>query len=156
MTYCKYCGSAVDSDAVFCVECGKRIKEIPVPVQSAHSPEQEAIITVRGDTIPAEELMHTDPEKVKAYMDRVTKYRMSMAMLNQFYNTLDEWSDYDLEMWDEMETVMRRKYDIPEISIYRFLKPERREQITPQDRHNRPYAKKDTEYWAKFERKKTD
>ena len=55
-----------------------------------------------------------------------------------------------------MEAVMRKKYDIPEISIYRFLKPERREQIKPQDRHNRPYTKKDTEYWAKFERKKTD
>ena len=59
-------------------------------------------------------------------------------------------------MWAEMEAVMRKKYDIPEISIYRFLKPERREQIKPQDRHNRPYTKKDTEYWAKFERKKTD
>lgn len=53
MPYCKYCGSADDGDAVFCVECGKRIKEIPVPVQSAYPPEQEAIITVRGDTIPA-------------------------------------------------------------------------------------------------------
>lgn len=55
-------------------------------------------------------------------MDRVTKYRMSMTMLNQFYNTLDEWSDYDLEMWAEMETVMRKKYDIPEISIFLFFK----------------------------------
>lgn len=154
MPYCKYCGSAVDSDAVFCVECGKRIKEIPVPVQSVHPAEQEVIVTVRGDTIPAEELMHTDTEKVKAYMDRVTKYRMSMAMLNQFYNTLDEWSDYDLEMWAEMEAVMRKKYDIPEISIYRFLKPERREPLTAERRRNRSYTKKDSEYWSQFERKK--
>lgn len=154
MPYCKYCGSAVDSDAVFCVECGKRIKEIPVPVQSVHPAEQEVIVTVRGDTIPTEELIHTDPEKVKAYMDRVTKYRISMTMLNQFYNTLDGWSDYDLEMWAEMEAVMRKKYDIPEISIYRFLKPERREPLTTERRRNRSYTKKDSEYWSQFERKK--
>lgn len=156
MPYCKYYGSAVDSDAVFCVECGKRIKGNPAPVQSTSPAKQEVTTTVRGDSIPAEELMHTDPEKVNEYMDRVTKYRMTMTMLNQFYNTLDEWSDYDLEMWAEMETVMRKKYDIPEISIYRFLKPERREQLKPPARHNRSYTKKDTEYWAKFERKKTD
>lgn len=125
-------------------------------MKNARPAKQEVAVTVRGDTIPAEELMYTDPEKVNAYMDRVTKYRMSMTMLNQFYNTLDEWSDYDLEMWAEMETVMRKKYDIPEISIYRFLKPERREQIKSQERRNRSYTKKDTEYWAKFERKKTD
>lgn len=156
MPYCKYCGNAVDSDAVFCVECGKRIKKLSAPVQSITPAKQEVTVTVRGDTIPAEELMHTDPEKVNEYMDRVTKYRMSMTMLNQFYNTLDEWSDYDLEMWDEMEAVMRKKYDIPEISIYRFLKPDRREQLKPPAPHNRSYTKKDTEYWAKFERKKTD
>ena len=122
MPYCKYCGSAVDSDSLFCAECGKRIKEISVPVKNARPAKQEVAVTVRGDTIPAEELMYTDPEKVNAYMDRVTKYRMSMTMLNQFYNTLDEWSDYDLEMWAEMETVMRKKYDIPELSIFLFFK----------------------------------
>ena len=143
MPYCKYCGSAVDSDAVFCAECGKRIKETKSPAPVDHPAEREAITTMHGGTISAEEIMHSDPEKLQAYMDNVVKYRTAMTMLNEFYNTLDEWTEYDFVMWD----------DIPEISIYRFLKPERREQVVQERRKNRSYTKKNSAYWAQFEKK---
>ena len=156
MPYCKYCGSAVDSDAIFCSKCGKRLvtKVPPAPVV-APDPQPAEPITKRGDVILAEDLMKPDPEKVQAYMKKVTGYIMAMSMLNQCYNTLDEWSDYDLEMWAEMEEVMRKKYELPEISIYRRLKPERYEKKEPQPerRRNRTYTKRNAEYWQQFERK---
>lgn len=153
MPYCKYCGSAVDSDAVFCAKCGKRIKETKSPAPVEHPAEREAITTMHGGTISAEEIMHSDPEKLQAYMDNVVKYRTAMTMLNEFYNTLDEWTEHDFVMWDEAEAAMRKKYDIPEISIYRFLKPERREQVVQERRKNRSYTKKGPAYWAQFEKK---
>ena len=78
-----------------------------------------------------------------------------MTVLNQLYNQKEEWTDYDLELWAEMEEVMRKKYEISEISLFRFLKPERREPVLPQPerRRNRSYNKKNTEYWEKFEKK---
>ena len=156
MPYCKYCGSAVDSDAVFCSSCGKQLASKASPAPAApREPQPPAPVTKRGDVIPAEDLMKPDPEKVQAYMKKVTGYVMAMSMLNQFYNTLDEWSDYDLEMWAEMEEVMRKKYELPEISLYRRLKPERYEKKEPQPerRRNRTYTKRNTEYWQKYEKK---
>ena len=81
-----------------------------------------------------------------------------MAMLNQFYNQKEEWDEYDLQMWTEMEEVMRKKYEISEISLFRLLKPERIEKTEPQKerRRNKSYNKKDTEYWSKFEKKRED
>ena len=89
-------------------------------------------------------------------MERVARYRMSMTMFNQIFNQKEEWDEYDYVMWAEMEEVMRKKYDIPEISIYRFLKPERREPVQPpvERRRNRSYNKKNAEYWQQFEKKK--
>lgn len=159
MPYCKYCGSSVDSDAVFCSECGKRLapKESPAPAAPRETP-AVAPVTKRGESIPVEELMKPNPEKVQAYMERVTGYTLAMTVLNQFYNTLDEWSDYDLEMWAEMEEVMRQKYELSEISLYRRLKPERYEKKEPQPerRRNRTYTKRNTEYWQQFEKKNDD
>ena len=65
---------------------------------------------------------------------------------------------YDLEMWAEMEEVMRKKYEISEISLFRLLKPERRRPAQPQPerRRNKSYNKKNAEYWEKFDKKKTE
>ena len=159
MPYCKYCGSVVDSDAIFCSECGKRIAaKAPQAKEVAKEPEREETTTARGGTINAEDVLRSDPERVQAYMDRVARYRMSMAMLNQFYNQKEEWDEYDLQMWAEMEEVMRKKYEISEISIFRLLQPERKEKVEPQPerRRNRSYNKKNTEYWEKFEKKKSE
>ena len=161
MPYCKYCGSVVDSDAVFCTECGKRIGATAPPVKKAPKEEPiEEVVTVRGGTIAAEDVLKPDLEKTQEYMARVTRYRMAMIMLNQCYNEIEEWTDYDLEMWAEMEEVMRKKYELPEISIFRYMKPERIEkpQVEQQSkrRRNKSYNKKDTEYWEKFEKKKSE
>ena len=84
MPYCKYCGSVVDSDAVFCTECGKRIIAEAPPVQEVHTVEsKEEVITVRGGTIAADDVLKPDLEKTQEYMARVTRYRMAMIMLNQ-------------------------------------------------------------------------
>ena len=158
MPYCKYCGSVVDSDAIFCSECGKRIAAKALQAKEvAKEPEGVEATTVRGGTINAEDVLRPDPERVQAYMDRVARYRMSMTMLNQFYNQKEEWDEYDLQMWTEMEEVMRKKYEISEISIFRYMKPERIEkplvEQQPKRRRNKSYNKKDTEYWEKFEKK---
>jgi len=161
MPYCKYCGSVIDSDAVFCTECGKRIIAESPLVQEVHTVEpKEEVVTVRGGTIAVEDVLKPDLEKTQEYMARVTKYRMAMIMLNQCYNEKEEWTDYDLEMWTELEEVMRKKYELPEISIFRYMKPERIEkpqvEQQPKRRRNRSYNKKDTEYWQKFEKKKEE
>lgn len=159
MPYCKYCGSVVDSDAIFCSECGKRIAaKAPQAKEVAKEPERVETTTARGGTINAEDVLRSDPERVQAYMERVARYRMSMAMLNQFYNQKEGWDEYDLQMWAEMEEVMRKKYEISEISIFRLLQPERKEKVEPQPerRRNRSYNKKNTEYWEKFEKKKSE
>lgn len=165
MPYCKYCGSAVDSDAIFCTECGKRIAA-PVAqkkeaTQKKDIPQESQRVepaVVCGETINAEDVLRPDPQKTEAYMQRVARYRMAMLMLNQFYNQKKEWTDYDLEMWAELEEVMRKKYEISEISLFRFLKPERREPVQPQPerRRNKSYNKKNTEYWQKFDKKKEE
>lgn len=165
MPYCKYCGSVVDSDAIFCSECGKRIavpvaqkKEAPQKKDTPQEPQRVETAIVRGETINAEDVLRPDPKKTEAYMQRVARYRMSMTMLNQFYNQKEEWDEYDLQMWAEMEEVMRKKYEISEISLFRFLKPERVEKTEPQPerRRNKSYNKKDTEYWSKFEKKQPE
>lgn len=162
MPYCKYCGSAVDSDAIFCTECGKRIaapvaqkKEAPQKKDAPQEPQRVETAVVRGETINAEDVLRPDPQKTAAYMQRVARYRMAMLMLNQFYNQKEEWDKYDLEMWAEMEEVMRKKYEISEISIFRVLQPERKEKVEPQPqrRRNRTYTKKNKEYWEKLEKK---
>lgn len=159
MPYCKYCGSQIDSDAIFCTQCGKQVVAQVPQVQKAPTKEQKTDpVNVRGGTIAAEDVLKPDPERVRAYMDRVAKYRTAMVLLNQFYNKKEEWDDYDLVMWAEMEEVMRKKYEISENSIFRLLKPARREPVQPQPerRRNKSYNKKNTEYWEKFEKKKND
>ena len=159
MPYCKYCGSSIDSDAVFCTECGKQIKTQVPQVQAKQLEEQVAApVTVHGGTISAEDVLKPDLEKNRAYMDRVARYRTTMTVLNQFYNQKEEWTDYDLELWAEMEEVMRKKYEISEISLFRFLMPERREPVQPQPerRRNKSYNKKNTEYWQKFDKKEEE
>lgn len=156
MPYCKYCGSAVDSDAVFCSACGKRIKaaspttEVVLPEKQTSPP-----VTIRGEAISVEKVMQPDPDRVQEYMSRVTNYILAMSLLNEVYNRKDEWTDYDMELWAESEEAMRTKYNIPEISIYRQLKPERREKVQTEAprRRNKSYTKRNTEYWAQFEKK---
>lgn len=159
MPYCKYCGSQNDNDAIFCTQCGKRIAAQVPQVQKAPTKEQKIDpVTVRGGTMAAEDVLKPDTERVRAYMGRVAKYRTAMVLMNQFYNKKEEWDDYDLVMWAEMEEVMRKKYDISEISLFRFLKPERREPVQqqPERRRNKSYNKKNTEYWEKLEKKKSE
>ena len=59
----------------------------------------------------------------------------------------------------DSEEVMRKKYEISEISIFRLLQPERKENVEPQPqrRRNRTYTKKNKEYWEKLGKdKKTE
>jgi len=157
--YCKYCGSRIDSDAIFCTQCGKKVVAQVPQLQKAVTENQKIDpVNVHGDMIAAEDVMKPDLEKTRAYMDRVAKYRTAMTVLNQFYNTKELWTDYDLEMWAEMEEVMRKKYEISEISLFRLLKPERRRPAQPQPerRRNKSYNKKNAEYWEKFDKKKTE
>lgn len=83
MPYCKYCGSAVDRDAVFCAECGKRLapKAPPAPAAPRDTSTVEPV-TKRGEAMTIEELMKPNPEKVQAYMERVTGYTLAMTVLN--------------------------------------------------------------------------
>lgn len=68
MPYCKYCGSAVDSDAVFCTECGKQIKTQAPQVQAKQLEEQAAApVTVHGGTIAAEDVLKLDLYRVNKY-----------------------------------------------------------------------------------------
>ena len=68
----------------------------------AKEPERVEATTVRGGTINAEDVLRSDPERVQAYMDRVARYRMSMAMLNQFYNQKEEWDESRLVKFGTM------------------------------------------------------
>lgn len=159
MPYCKYCGSAVDSDAIFCAECGKKIvnsepvkKEMPTEVSNPHNE------LIRGGTFTAEQLQpQYKAAQIKEYMGRVERYRRAMVIMNEFYNRQAVWSEYDLKLWLDMEATMRKKYDIPENSIYRMTEPVRYESPTGEQRQFRSYEKKNIEYWQKFEKdKKTE
>lgn len=49
MSFCKYCGSAIDTDSVFCSSCGKRLKKATASRLSETASFEEA------ETITAEE-----------------------------------------------------------------------------------------------------
>lgn len=154
MPYCKYCGSAIDCDAIFCTECGKKLvntapvkKEVPPKVSN---PQNELI---RGGAFTAEQLLpQYKAEQIKEYMGRVERYRRAMVIMNEFYNRQADWSEYDLKLWLDMEATMRKKYDIPENSIYRMIEPTRYEKPAEKHRQFRSYEKKNPEYWQKFEK----
>ena len=161
MPYCKYCGSVVDSDAVFCTECGKHIGTTMPRVKEEKQEEYQQrvdAVTVRDGTIAAEDVNKVDEDRVNAYMQRVTRYRIFMCLLNQYYNKKEEWTERDLKAWAGIEEMMLKRCEIPEISIYRIKAPTRLEptQTQPERRRNRSYNKKDTEYWQKFEKKKEE
>ena len=156
--YCKYCGSIVDSDAVFCTECGKRIIVKAPQVQEEEQEQRVDAVTVRAGTIAAEDVQKVDEDRVNAYMRRVTRYRIFMCMLNQYYNKKEDWTENDLLAWSGIEEAMLKRCELPEISIFRIKEPTRLEPTQPQPerRRNRSYNKKNTEYWEQFEKKKTD
>ena len=161
MPYCKYCGSVVDSDAVFCTECGKRIGATVPPVKEEKQeeyPQRVDAVTVQGGTIAAEDVNKVDEDRVNAYMQRVTRYRVFMCMLNQYYNKKEEWTERDLTSWAGIEELMLKRCELPEISIFRIKEPTRLQpsQTQPEKRRNRSYNKKNTEDWEKLEKKKSE
>ena len=161
MPYCKYCGSIVDSDAVFCTECGKRIGATVPSVKEEKQEEyrqQVDAVTVRGGTIAAEDVNKVDEDRVNAYMQRVTRYRIFMHMLNQYFNKKEEWTEIDLKSWAGIEEMMLKRCELPEISIFRIMEPTRLQpsQPQPERRRNKSYNKKISVYWSKFEKKRED
>ena len=156
MPYCKYCGAPHDDDAAFCTECGKPItrKAPPVPetVEVTHVDGGERPY-IPGDPIPPEM-----EKQVKESWSKVQSYTLSIALLKQLFRTNP--GVFDEEDWKKAEAALAEKYGLTEISIFRQretpdFEPEEKP-TQPQHRRNKSYTKRDTEYWAKFEKPKEE
>lgn len=171
MPFCKYCGTAHDSDAVFCTECGRQIVKKKTQPKKAAQPkaeihevplavEADEIIRVDdaprpyipGDPIPPE--MH---ERTQKYMFNVGLYLTSLNVFKKLFR--DSPDLFGAEEWKQMEEVLAEKYGLSDLSLFRVkelpdFEAEKAQTQPTTQRRNSKYTKRDTEYWSKFDKKK--
>ena len=118
MPCCKYCGSAIDADSVFCSSCGKRLKK-----NNQSEPEQtsfEEPETVRSEdrlTLIKDLKCELNDTDLKELRTRVASYNLAISL----YDSLMQATDCQLDEAEavSVKTALAKRYGLPENSIYR-------------------------------------
>ena len=120
MPYCKYCGSAIDADSVFCSSCGERLKKtFDHGSAETYSFEEAGTVTSEERLSLIKDLMCelTDAD-LKELRTRIASYNLAISL----YDSLTQASGC---LSDEAETLsvktaLAKRYGLPEKSIYRI------------------------------------
>lgn len=118
MPCCKYCGSAIDADSVFCSSCGKRLKK-----NNQSAPEQNSFEepeTVRSEdrlTLIKDLKCELNDTDLKELRTRAASYNLAISL----YDSLMQATDCQLDEAEavSVKTALAKRYGLPENSIYR-------------------------------------
>lgn len=118
MPCCKYCGSAIDADSVFCSSCRKRLKK-----NNQSAPEQNSFEepeTVRSEdrlTLIKDLKCELNDTDLKELRTRVASYNLAISL----YDSLMQATDCQLDEAEavSVKTALAKRYGLPENSIYR-------------------------------------
>ncbi|MDY5772974.1 MAG: zinc ribbon domain-containing protein [Bacteroidaceae bacterium] len=120
MPYCKYCGSAIDADSVFCSSCGKRLKKTADHrLLGSKSFEETGTVTSEERLVLIKDLMCelTDAD-LKELRTRIASYNLAISLYDSLLQTtgclLDETESLSVK------TALAKRYGLPENSIYRI------------------------------------
>lgn len=120
MIYCKYCGSAIDADSVFCSSCGERLKKkSDHGLSETYSFEETQTVTSEERLTLIKELMcELTDANLKELRTRIASYNLAISLYDSLMQAtgclLDEAES------QSVKTALAKRYGLPEKSIYRI------------------------------------
>ena len=119
MSYCKYCGSAIDADSVFCSSCGERLKKTADHRMSEvyAFEEKETVTSEERLTLIKDLMCELTDANLKELRTRIASYNLAISL----YDSLMQATGcllYESESLS-VKTPLAKKYGLPENSIYR-------------------------------------
>lgn len=119
MSYCKYCGSAIDADSVFCSSCGERLKKTADHRMSEvyAFEEKETVTSEERLTLIKDLMCELTDANLKELRTRIASDNLAISL----YDSLMQATGcllYESESLS-VKTALAKKYGLPENSIYR-------------------------------------
>ena len=118
MPYCKYCGSAVDVDSVFCSSCGGRLKKAADHRLSETKSFEETVIATPEErlTLIKDLMCELTDADLKELRTRIASYNLAISLYDSLMQApgclLDESEASSVKM------ALAKRYGLPENSIY--------------------------------------
>ena len=120
MPYCKYCGSAIDADSVFCSSCGRRLKKTgDHGLQETNSFEETELVTSEERLTLIKDLMCelTDAD-LKELLTRIASYNLAISLYDSLMQAIGCILDEAEAL--SVKKALAKRYGLPEKSIYRI------------------------------------
>lgn len=119
MPYCKYCGSAIDVDSVFCSCCGKRVKKNGHSAPESTTFEESKTITSEERLSLIQELMCelTDAD-LNELRTRIASYNLAISLYDSLLQATGCQPDETGTLC--VKTALAKRFGLPENSIYRI------------------------------------
>lgn len=119
MPYCKYCGSAIDADSVFCSSCGERLKKTSDHrLPETYSFEETGSVTSEERLTLIKELMCelTDAD-LKELRTRIASYNLAISVYDSLIQVTCQLDEAEAL---SVKTALAKRYGLPENGIYRI------------------------------------
>lgn len=120
MPYCKYCGSAIDADSVFCSSCGERLKKsADHRLSETNSFEEKETVTSEERLTLIKDLMCelTDAD-LKELRTRIASYKLAISLYDSLLQAANGLVDETEAL--SVKTALAMRYGLPKNSIYRI------------------------------------
>ena len=120
MPYCKYCGSAIDADSLFCSSCGMRLKKtVDRRLPETNSFEDTGTVTPEERLTLIKDLMCelTDAD-LKELRTRIASYNLAISLYDSLLQAANGLEDETESL--SVKTALAKRYGLPENSIYRI------------------------------------
>lgn len=120
MPYCKYCGSAIDVDSVFCSSCGERLKKTVDHSSSKTNSFEETVIVTSEERLTLIkdlmcELTNADLNELR---NRIASYNLAISLYDSLQQATNGLVDETESL--SVKTPLAKRYGLPENSIYRI------------------------------------
>ncbi len=119
MSFCKYCGSTIDADSIFCSFCGKRLKKTAAHrLPEINSFEETEAVTSEERLTLIKNLMYelTDADLTEL-RTRIASYNLAISLYDSL--TLSTGCQLAEAETLSVKMVLAKRYGLPENSIYR-------------------------------------
>ena len=120
MPYCKYCGSAIDADSVFCSSCGERLKKTydhRLPEANAFE-ETETVTSEERLTLIKDLMCELTDADLKELRTRIASYNLAISLYDSLLQVANGLVDETESL--SVKTALAKRYGLPENSIYRI------------------------------------
>ena len=120
MPYCKYCGSAIDADSVFCSSCGERLKKTSdqrLPESNSFE-DPETVTSEERLTLIKDLMCELTDADLKELRTRMASYNLAISLYDSLLQETNGLVD-EVESLS-VKTALAERYGLPENSIYRI------------------------------------